>query len=319
MEQDDIVQAQRERINELEKLLLQSEQSIKREEHISSRAEQEKKRVQATLLSLQAQLREAGMGTTWSLEDARLAAGLPWAVELTYVSYERLRKDPLFRSNIKAMTGFSSLDTLDAFFDVCIGFSGGVLPLRYSPPSVRAPHTQQSTKSLDFHKNVMFFILYVIRTGSPSFALAGMLFGFERDTATRWYVAWAMAVAFCLARLFPQPDLELIQKTSPPKFKRLYNSRLVGIIDCTECKMQTPSEKMAQRATWSDYKSNNTVKYLVVISPAGATVYVSPAFPGRISDPQICHACATYADLFDDMDAIVEEQANDVDEFMPLF
>ena len=48
-------------------------------------------------------------------------------------------------------------------------------------------------------------------------------------------------------------------------------------------------------------------------------MYVSPAFPGRISDPQICHACATYADLFDDMDAIVEEQANDVDEFMPLF
>jgi hypothetical protein len=64
--------------------------------------------------------------------------------------------------------------------------------------------------------------------------------------------------------------------------------------------MQTPSEKMAQRATYSDYKSNNTVKYLVIISPAGATVYVSPAFPGRISDPQICHACAHFTDCLDD-------------------
>jgi len=51
---------------------------------------------------------------------------------------------------------------------------------------------------------------------------------------------------------------------------------------------------MAQRATYSDYKSNNIMKYLVLISPAGATVYVSPGFPGRISDPQICYACATF-------------------------
>lgn len=71
----------------------------------------------------------------------------------------------------------------------------------------------------------------------------------------------------------------------------------MGIIDCTECKMQTAHNKQAQRATYSDYKSNNTVKYLVVTSPGGATVYVSPAFPGRISDPQICHACATYANV----------------------
>jgi len=63
--------------------------------------------------------------------------------------------------------------------------------------------------------------------------------------------------------------------------------------------MQISSEKMAQRATWSAYKHNNTVKYLIVISPAGVTIYVSPAFPGRISDPQICYACATYADLAD--------------------
>ncbi len=56
---------------------------------------------------------------------------------------------------------------------------------------------------------------------------------------------------------------------------------------------------MAQRATYSDYKSNNTIKYLVVISPAGATVYVSTGFPGRISDPQICYACATFGGYSD--------------------
>ena len=78
--------------------------------------------------------------------------------------------------------------------------------------------------------------------------------------------------------------------------------------------MQIPSEKMAQRATWSEYKHNNTAKYLVVISPAGATVYVSPAFPGRISDPQICYACATYADLADgeDIEILEEGEVDDL-------
>ena len=109
------------------------------------------------------------------------------------------------------------------------------------------------------------------------------------------YVTWAQVLCMCLARIFPQPSAELILKAAPPKFKSRW-SRLVGIMDCTECKIQTPTERLAQRATWSDYKSNNTVKYLVVISPSGATVYVSPAFPRRISDPQICHACATYSD-----------------------
>ena len=92
--------------------------------------------------------------------------------------------------------------------------------------------------------------------------------------------------------------------------------RLIGIIDCTECRTQTPTEKLAQRALWSDYKSHNTVKYLVVLSPSGATIYVSPAFPGRISDPQICFACATYNE--EDPSAIadiIENMADTADEF----
>lgn len=53
---------------------------------------------------------------------------------------------------------------------------------------------------------------------------------------------------------------------------------------------------MAQRATFSAYKDRNTLKYLVSISPAGATIYVSPGYPGRISDPEICNSCAYYTE-----------------------
>ena len=83
----------------------------------------------------------------------------------------------------------------------------------------------------------------------------------------------------------------------------------MGVIDCTEQKMQTPYDKLAQRATWSEYKSNNANKFLVVISPAGFTVYVSPAFPGRITDVQICHLCAYYHD--DNADILQENEETD--------
>ena len=118
--------------------------------------------------------------------------------------------------------------------------------------------------------------------------------GVDLSSCVRRYVTWLVNLALCLARLFPQPDADLIKRTSPPKWITLYGGRLVGILDCTECKMQTPFDKMAQRATFSAYKSNNTIKYLIIISPAGATVYCSPGFPGRISDPQICQACADF-------------------------
>lgn len=110
------------------------------------------------------------------------------------------------------------------------------------------------------------------------------------------YVTWLQVLAMCLARLFPQPEAWMLRRNMPAKFRQRFGARLVGIIDCTECRTQTPSEKLAQRALWSEYKSHNTVKYLVVMSPSGATIYVSPAFPGRISDPQICFCCATYSE-----------------------
>lgn len=48
---------------------------------------------------------------------------------------------------------------------------------------------------------------------------------------------------------------------------------------------------MAQRATWSNYKHHNTIKYLVMTSGAGGCMYVSPGFPGRISDYQLTDMC----------------------------
>ena len=74
------------------------------------------------------------------------------------------------------------MEALDAFFEVVIGFSDGELPCRYTPGRARV--IGPSTTSIAEHKNFMFFVLYIIRTGATSFAFAGMLFGLDHASAT---------------------------------------------------------------------------------------------------------------------------------------
>ena len=43
----------------------------------------------------------------------------------------------------------------------------------------------------------------------------------------------------------------------------------------------------AQRITWSNYKHNNTFKFLVGIAPTGTIIYISKLYSGSISDVNI--------------------------------
>lgn len=190
---------------------------------------------------------EAKLSEDAALDLARREAGLPWGVRRTCVCFERLRHDEMFATNIRAMTSFWTVEELEVLFDICLAFPRGVLPVQCRPGVVN-PAGSRSTKTKEEHRNYMFFVLYVLRTGANSLRLAGMLFGFEPDEASRWYATWVMVLACVLARIFPQPDEELIRATAPNKFNRMYGGRLMGIIDCTECKMQTAHNKQAQRA-----------------------------------------------------------------------
>ena len=44
------------------------------------------------------------------------------------------------------------------------------------------------------------------------------------------------------------------------------------------------SSLSARAETYSSYKSHNTVKFLVAVSPTGAVIFVSKCWGGRVSD-----------------------------------
>ena len=56
------------------------------------------------------------------------------------------------------------------------------------------------------------------------------------------------------------------------------------IIDCSEVFIERPSSLSARSETYSNYKSHNTVKFLVAVSPTGAVIFVSKCWGGRVSD-----------------------------------
>lgn len=58
-------------------------------------------------------------------------------------------------------------------------------------------------------------------------------------------------------------------------------------IDYTEITQNVPSDFNRQSATYSNYKSWHTVKALTAVAPNGSCVYVSPLYPGSVSDPNI--------------------------------
>ena len=61
----------------------------------------------------------------------------------------------------------------------------------------------------------------------------------------------------------------------------------VCIIDCYEIFIERPSNLTTCAQSWSNYKHNNTVKYLIRISPTGAITFLSGGWGGRVLDKEL--------------------------------
>ena len=137
----------------------------------------------------------------------------------------------------------------------------------------------------------LLFVLYTLRTGVTLYHSA-YDFGISTATATRYFVTWVLLLKERLLKIFVRLTSEQIQKTTPPKFQQQYPGQDVKEIwDATEMQVQVPTDLNAQHLTYSDYKSRNTVKFLVGIAPAGFLTFISGEYLGQISDVELVKVC----------------------------
>ncbi|KAK7461581.1 hypothetical protein BaRGS_00038666 [Batillaria attramentaria] len=94
---------------------------------------------------------------------------------------------------------------------------------------------------------------------------------------------WIRKLSAELGKLIYWLPRETIRATMPECFKSKY-PRTTCIIDCAETIMQKAQNLDSRGETYSQYKSHNTGKYLVGISPSGLIMFISSSYGGRASD-----------------------------------
>ena len=128
-------------------------------------------------------------------------------------------------------------------------------------------------------------ILIRLRLGLLQSHLAD-IFAISQSSVSKIFTTWINLLYHVFKEvLIIWPAKAQIQKHMPKSFSRYPRTRV--IIDCTEFFIEKSTQPSAQKITWSDYKSHNTFKLLVGISPSGAFTFVSKLWSGGVSDRNI--------------------------------
>ncbi|XP_021373838.1 uncharacterized protein LOC110463521 [Mizuhopecten yessoensis] len=150
-----------------------------------------------------------------------------------------------------------------------------------------------------------FLFLCRIRQGHNEHDLA-IRFGVSTSTVSRLLITWVNYLYFMLGSLPIWPSKSRVNANMPECFKVTYPNTRV-IVDCTELRAQTPSAKVLNSETYSNYKSHTTFKGLIGITPCGAISFISALHTGSISDKEITKVSGLI-DLLDVGDEVMADK-----------
>ena len=151
----------------------------------------------------------------------------------------------------------------------------------------------------------MFLTLVKLRQGSANIDIAER-FKISEVHVSRMFITWVNFMHSVLSGIDIWMTRGKVRRHSPQVFKDIYKDVRV-IIDCTEIALERPSDFEVQAATYSTYKSCNTLKGLIGISPNGIPTFISDLFEGSISDNQIVFDSGL-VDKLEEGDAIMADR-----------
>ncbi|XP_064641957.1 uncharacterized protein LOC135496527 [Lineus longissimus] len=134
-------------------------------------------------------------------------------------------------------------------------------------------------------RDQFFLFLCRVRLGLLELDLA-YRFRISVSTVSSIIITWSNFVYLRLGSLCIWPTKEQVKKTMPRTFVDKYPNTRV-IIDACEIKTEMPSSLVLKSQSYSNYKSSNTLKGLIGITPAGNLSFVSQLYTGSISDKEL--------------------------------
>ena len=162
-----------------------------------------------------------------------------------------------------------------------------------------------------------FFLTLLRLRFNLSTQFLSYMFDVHQSTVSRIF---ASTIDILNARLVPMlvfwPEREQLRKTIPMKFRRNFH-RCACIIDCFEVFIERPSDLKARAQTYSSYKSHNTVKYLIGITPQGMICFVSKGWGGRTSDKYLTEN-STFLDNLLPGDVVSADRGFDIEDSVGL-
>ena len=174
-------------------------------------------------------------------------------------------------AKVRFYTGLPSYDILQTTFDFVKPVVDGNLS------------TQQSFQQF-------ILVLIKLRLNVPHQDLA-YRFGLSVPTVSRIFKKWINILDQKLRPIISWPDREDLWRTMPKCFQYSFGKKVTVIIDCFEVFIERPSNLLARAQTYSNYKSHNTIKVLIGITPQGTVSFVSEAWGGRTSDKFLTDNC----------------------------
>ncbi|KAJ8665812.1 hypothetical protein QAD02_007474 [Eretmocerus hayati] len=155
------------------------------------------------------------------------------------------------------------------------------------------PHELSKITGISF-KNICL-TLKKIRQNHVNATLA-YDFGYSDRHVARISESTVPVLAQVLKKLIFWPSKDTVMKNLPIAFRHKFRE-VQSIIDAFEIKIEKPGDALYQASSWSDYKHDNTWKYLISVDPSCTISFISEGYSGRISDTYLLEECGYLAKL----------------------
>ena len=162
----------------------------------------------------------------------------------------------------------------------------------------------------------IFITLMKLRQNYPNFHIA-QLYGISESTVSNIIHTFIHVLHKLLFENIMKSNCPSKNKNrivAPTSFLKFPNCRMV--IDCTDFKIAIPKQMDKQRATYSSYRSINSFKALIGVSPHGVINFVSKLYPGSVSDKAIVQHCGLL-DILSPGDLILADKGFLIQDILP--